>query len=423
MSAGAAAGGTKGALRLLDVLLAAYFVAAFLLTYTQADRALFFLGLLPLKPTLLFALLLGPLVLLALFRRPLPSGWSLGEALGANAGLVVPFAALAAVTLLSAAVLPETNWAEGGIYVFWVPAAFGMFLAAFLAGLLPPVARSLRLAAGLAIALLAATIAWDTVEPTFSRIPSRAAGVAREPNTAAFLLALSLCLALSFRRVERRDLVLIGLAVTAWVGTASRTGALMLALVLATYAGATLWGGSLARLRLRALAPIAVAALLALGGLATARWLAGRDTGMFALDAAQGRLTMLTGEQSVLTGNSERRELVALYWGKILEAPILGHGAGYSYSLPQGPHVRYLQEWANVGLPGLLSYLALLVFGFFTFRRRGDLAGQLMMVLIALWSCFSHGTLEQRAIPLALGLVAAASLPARSPAPSAGEAG
>ena len=404
---------------LIDRLAVAYFLVFFLLCYTQADRALYVLGLLPLKPTLLFALLVGPLVLLLLLSRR--TRWPLAAALGANAGLVLPFGTLAAVTLLAAAFGRETYWGEGGIYVFWVPAAFGMFLLAFIAGLAGPVARSLRLAATLAIVLLTATIAWDLVNPTFSRIPSRAAGVAREPNTAAFLLSLSLCLALNFRRFERRDLLVIALAFLGWVGTVSRTGALMLTITLGTYVAAMIWGGSWSRLKIKALLPAVLALALAGLGLVGARWLATRDSGMFSLAAAQGRLAMLTGEQRLLAGNEERRDLVALYWREILAAPVFGHGAGYSYSLPQGPHVRYLQEWANAGLPALAAYLGLLGLGFLTFRRRRDLSGQLLMVLIAVWSCFSHGTLEQRAIPLALGLVAAASLPAHGP--RAAEAG
>ncbi len=394
-----------------DRALAVYFAGGLALVFTQADRYLWGRGWLPLRPTVLFFLLIGPLAALVLVRAAARRE-AASEALGlltANLGLAAPFAALAAFNLLSS-LHPTANWSGKATYILLVPYDFLVFLVSMLLPLLPPVRRAIPAAGRLCVLLLALSVYWDALFPgSFSRIASRAAGLARDPNQAAFLMVLALALCLSFGRLLRRDLLLLGMTAVALVGTLSRAGVLLFASLLLVYAVAAALTAGWRTAVLRILVPLGVAAGLVGVGLVVAVSLGERGEGIFSLQANQERLDMFTGKESFLAGRNERLDLVVTFMEKVLEAPVVGHGAGYTYTQPQGPHNRYLQEWVNAGLGGVLSYVGFLAAAAWTFRRRGFAPGLAATLTVAVGSFFSHGILEQRAVPVSLGLLAAAS--------------
>ncbi len=399
---------------LVGAALLAYFDLTFLVSFTQAERWLAAEGLLPVEPTRLFPLLAAPLVALwaveslAAPRRP---RWTLGGALLANGAIVGPFLALAACHLL-AALRPGTYWAEGVVPVLLVPYDCGVFLIALVLGLCPPFARRLRWLGVLGVLVLAATIAIDFAMPAFfSKIPSRPAGIARDANTSAFLLVLGSSLALNYRRFEWRDLAVLVVAGLGVVATLSRAGLLLFIGLLAIYGWKLIPVGRLAAMRVGRLLGLGGVAAAVVAGIAAAAVFVSSERGVFSLPAAQARLEMLTGEVSFLAGQNERLGLIQFYGGEILRAPLLGRGAAFTYSQVQGPHVRYIQEWVNAGLPGLVAYVALMAGAIFIFRARRSDSGTAAALVIAAGSFFSHGILEQRGVPIVLGLLAAASLP------------
>lgn len=398
---------------LVEAALLLYFDLTFVVCFTQAERWLAAEGLLPVDPTRLFPLLAAPLVALWAVqaleaRRP---GWTLPDALLANLPIVGPFLALAVFNLL-AALRPDAYWDEGIVPILLVPYDCAIFLLALVLGLCPPFARRLRWLGVLAVLVLTATIAIDFLVPAFfAKIPSRPAGIARDANTAAFLLVLGASVALNYRRFERRDLAVLAVAGLGVVATLSRAGLLLFVGLLVIYGWKLIPVGRLAAMRVGRLVGLAAVAAALVAGIGVAAVLMSSQRGVFSLPAAQARLEMLTGRVSFLAGQSERLGLVEGYWQEVLKAPLLGRGAAFSYSQPQGPHMRYLQEWVNAGLPGLLAYVGLLAGAFFTFRARRCDAGTAAVMVIAADSFFSHGILEQRGVPIVLGLLAAASLP------------
>lgn len=398
---------------LVHVALLAYFDLTFVVCFTQAERWLGAEGLIPVDPTQLFPLLAAPLVALWAVEALEDRGknWTLPGALLANVGIVGPFLALA-VFHLFAALRPDAYWGEGIGPILLVPYDCGIFLLALILGLCPPFARRLRWLGALAVLVLAATIAIDFLVPAFfAKIPSRPAGIARDANTAAFLLVLGASLSLHYRRFERRDLAVLVVAGLGVVATLSRAGLLLFVGLLVIYGWKLIPVGRLAAMRLSRLFGLAVVAAALVAGVGVAALLMSSERGVFSLPAAQARLEMLTGRVSFLSGQSERLGLVQGYWQEILRSPILGRGAAFTYSQVQGPHMRYLQEWVNAGLPGLLAYVGLLAGSFFTFSVRRCEAGTAAVLVIAAGSFFSHGILEQRGVPIVLGLLAAASLP------------
>lgn len=397
---------------LIQAALLLYFDLIFLVSFTQAERWLGAEGLLPVDPTQLFPLLAAPLLALVAVqeieaRRP---RLTLQHAVAANVAIVGPFVALAVCHLL-ATLRPEAYWGEGIGPVLLVPYDCAIFLVALVLGLCPPFARRLRWLGTLAVLVLAATIAVDFAQPAFfAKIPSRPAGIARDANTAAFLLVLGAGLALSYRRLERRDLAVLAVAGLGVAATLSRAGLLLFCGLLAIYALKLVPPERLAAFRLGRLLGLAAMALALAAGFGLAAYLVNPDSGVFSLPAAQARLEMLTGKVSFLAGQNERLGLMQTYWQEILRAPFLGRGAAFSYAQPQGPHVRYLQEWVNAGLPALIAYVALLAGAFFVFHRRHCERGTVAVLVIAAGSFFSHGILEQRGVPIVLGLLASASL-------------
>jgi O-antigen ligase len=73
--------------------------------------------------------------------------------------------------------------------------------------------------------------------------------------------------------------------------------------------------------------------------------------------------------------------------------------------MPHLPHNLYLQQWVNNGIPGVVSFLALLLFAYRTFRRRNYRNGQAFVIVTTVGAAFSHNILDQRPFLMLLGIL------------------
>jgi len=321
--------------------------------------------------------------------------------LRANLSVLVPLAAIVVISWVGA-FLPGSYIDEGPRWVLY-PTYDAMVV---VLAMLLPVRQSHRahLHGYLAVALLilAASVFTDTVRPgTFSDIGDRAAGFAVNPNTAAFVM-LALCSTIvSFDRIRTRDLALIAVTSIGVFATLSRGGGILLAFFLVAY---TLRTGR-ARFH-RLVLGLAGICIVGAGVVLAARSLASRSP-MF-MASSDSRFAMLFGGRrergSPLNDNIRTEALTsALQHGA--ESPVMGHGTGFTYRLPVGPHNIYVQQWVNNGVLGLIAYVWLLLAAARLFRQRQSGSGMVFIGLVAIHGLFSHNVLEDRAFIALLGIL------------------
>ncbi len=398
------------------------FATLFLLSFTQTDRLLGRVGLLPVGPVWLFLLVGVPLAGCAV-------AWDLSaprngrQILGLIAGalpVIVPFAALVAVALLWS-LHPTANWSEGGHHILLLPFDFAVFSLSLLIGNLVIIRARLSQLGIMAGSLLAVTVVADVISPgLFSNQMSRAAGVAENSNLAAFLTLSAACLALSYGRSLSRDLAVFGLTGLAVLMTFSRTGMLLYLALLLVYL--IILGLFRPRSSSRRIwVPVAFVFMVLALGLGVARLLVSLEVGVFSRSVARQRVGMLTDLESFVEDDDDRLGLVRSYGELIATAPLAGHGTGYSYGLVWGPHNRFLQAWTNLGFPGFLAYCGLLLGALALFVSYRWSPGLAYLAILAGWSFFSHGVLEQRSVPMMLGLLTAAAVCERRSKAAGGE--
>lgn len=388
------------------------FALLLVLFYPQADQYLARTVGLPLPPTLLFFVLAAPLLAAVawreatLRRRASP----LLAALARGVAGWGPLAVLAVISLLWA-LHPGAFWQGGLRYIFLPTYDVAVLLSLLAVGTLPAVRGSWRRWLTLAFLALFLTTLWDVLAPgTFSKQMGRAAGLAGNANASAALLVASCAALLEPAALRRRDGLLLAATAVGVLATLSRSGVVLLALLVAGYllALAVALRQRPARSALRRLAPMVLSIALALGA---ALVLAQEGVGMFERPTARARIGMLTGERSVMSSDEGRFVLLRRGWEQVSSAPIVGHGTGASYRGGRGSHNVYLDLWAQFGLAGLLAYLAFLAGGTWVFARRRFVPGLLLMPVIVFWGLFQHGLLDERGLMMLYGLLLAVSAP------------
>ncbi len=65
----------------------------------------------------------------------------------------------------------------------------------------------------------------------------------------------------------------------------------------------------------------------------------------------------------------------------------------------------YLEQLVNNGVPGLLSYIWLLVAGYWLFRRRDFTSGKVFVGVITVYGLFSHTVLGERPFQMLYGML------------------
>ena len=196
--------------------------------------------------------------------------------------------------------------------------------------------------------------------------------------------------ALGFQTMTLRDGVLIALATVTVFLTFSRSGYLMFAVILLCYFGLQwLRGDGYRRIKVAFLG-----FLLLLGLAALLPWLLAEA---MRIDVFRNILTqrlafflsVFGGEVSTVVQES-RVQLIPLYLGLIEQAPIFGHGTGFSRFQEAPAHNIYLKLWAEYGIVGLGLYLWWLASLFTAFLRRGAYSGLLLVGYLLMAGVFSH---------------------------------
>jgi O-antigen ligase len=246
------------------------------------------------------------------------------------------------------------------------------------------------------------SVFYDLAYPgTFSVVGSRAAGFVGNPNLSALTTLLLLSMVVRFERIHLLDLTFILLAFLAVYATLSRGGMLMFGLFVLVYVYLTGHGN---RLRQLVWVPIIGAIMIPLGMSAMTQLTASSE--MFTADNAQRRLATLSlDSEAVYESDDIRLSLLPTYIRLIDQAPLLGHGTGFTQSMPFGPHNMYLSFWVNNGLIGLLLYLWFLFALFWLARRRAFWSGAVFALLAFAGGFFNHTIFQMPSFLILAGLV------------------
>jgi O-antigen ligase len=392
---------------LLSTLWRAYGLVVFSVFFSVADQPLGRTGVLPLSPTLSAVLVLVPFLIAATF-RDLRSRTSIHLVRPIRDNLIplLPFASIVFFSLMLS-VLPDAFWEEEGKWIFLIAYGFAItLLAIFIPGV-----TSLRPAIPWCIISALSLLLWSlwqdlSVPGTYSAIGQRAAGFPGNANFAALVTVMLCAASLDFNRRGSgwRDLLIITLGILMVLGTMSRSGALNLTALIGVYLYYRLVHDGF---RLQETIRLGTGLVATVTVLITAIPLFTSD-----LAGLQGstRLTRLLNNQQIDDGSSETRLFaVTDSLRRINQSPVLGHGTGYSRTMPHLPHNLYLQQWVNNGVPGVASFIALLLLSYRTFKKRSHRNGQAFVIATALGAAFSHNILDQRPFLMLLGILLGSS--------------
>ena len=314
--------------------------------------------------------------------------------------VLLPFLGL--VMLGFATSLLPGAYLEGGSTkeVFILGYRFLMFAGAIVTAVLLWSTRW-RLVLRLVLLVYVGSVLWDLAYPgTFSGVGSRASGFARNPNQAALTITLMTLMAVRYARVHALDLAILLLGFLAVFATLSRSGLLIFAVFVLNYLYFT---GRGQRLRQLVWIPVAALVLVPLAGFAISS-LTGRFE-IFGDPNAQRRLaTFALSNEAVYATDDVRLSLVPQYLALIDQAPLLGHGTGFSGSLPYGAHNMYLELWVNNGLFGMLLYLWLLLGLFGLAWKRGFPPGMALAQVLTVDGFFNHGSIQMGPVLILAGL-------------------
>lgn len=388
-----------------------YSTCTLILFFCVADQALGHAGLLPTNATVLCAALITPFVVhtsvpnrtLGILHTPL------AYSLWANRSTTLSLFILSLVAL-SLSVLPTSYWGENGKWIAVVPYDAAIAIGSLSLGFSGWITRHLPSIILASLIALAGSIWYDMLHPgTFAEISNRAAGFPGNANFAA-LTAVVLCSAglhlgeysgSSYpRRSLTLDMLILVSTFTVVTMTMSRSGLLNFSMVVSMFIFFRLFR-SRSSLRQRVKEVTAATCVIAIASTIIV-WLSAAS----ASGNQDNRLIRFLNNQQVDDGSAGTR-LAAVHDSirLIEEAPILGHGTGFSRTMNELPHNMYLQQWVNNGLLGIVAYLCLLGSAFMTFFSRGYRNGQMLILSAAVGGIFSHNVLDLRPFLMLLGIM------------------
>lgn len=252
-----------------------------------------------------------------------------------------------------------------------------------------------------AFGVIAATVFVDVVDPgTFSLTSDRAAGIATNPNTAAFLLVVLCCAIVSFDEVRPLDLAVVVVTTLGVLATLSRGGVVMLAVVLLWYGVLVVKSGWRRGTRF-ALGYATALVLLGAGTYGAMQRLLEQE--LFATGTS--RIHILRDRERLFDPQESRIAVAITSWNLIRESPLVGYGSGFTYKMPVGPHNIFLSRWLDNGLFGFVTVVWLFGAMAVTFFRRRSKAGLVFTAVITLEGFFSHNLFEERVFFLLLGVL------------------
>jgi O-antigen ligase len=384
-----------------------YALVIFALFFSVADQPLGRAGTLPLSPTLSAVVALVPFLIAAMFRDlHLRTSTHLVRPIRDNLVALFSFALIVFFSL-ALSILPDSFWQDDGKWVFLITYGFVITLLAIFVPCIAALRPLIPWYIITALALLLWSLWQDLAVPgTYASIDQRAAGFPGNANFSA-LVAVMLCAAsLDFNRKSSgwRDLLVISLGALMIAGTMSRSGLVNLLVLVGIYLYYRLLHDGF---RLQETVRLGV-------GIVATAFILGTVIPLYtgSLAGLQGstRLTRFLNNEQVDDGSAETRlYAVTDSLRRINESPIVGHGTGYSRTMPHLPHNLYLQQWVNNGVPGVASFIALLLFAYRTFKRRNYRNGQAFIIVTAVGAAFSHNILDQRPFLMLFGILLGSS--------------
>lgn len=206
------------------------------------------------------------------------------------------------------------------------------------------------------LSFLIYSIFWDLNDPEFkSQVADRASGFPGNPNASALITAMLVAMCVRYDRVYFTDLIILFAGGIAIFLTLSRGGLFTYAIFSLIYLYFTGQGNRIKQLMI---APVVVLITVPIAVFSVDYLVS--STEMFQGENAQRRLqTFSFGSESegVYDTDNIRLGLIPQYLALIDEAPIFGHGSGFSRSMPFRPHNMYLEFWVNNGIISLICYI------------------------------------------------------------------
>ncbi|MDA3875822.1 MAG: O-antigen ligase family protein [Halothiobacillus sp.] len=264
--------------------------------------------------------------------------------------------------------------------------------------------RRIQAAFAMLAVIATALNVYDFLDPLFTNVPGRAAGLYVNANIAGHFIAMAMVAGVELIPRRWRLLFVLGCGVGVLL-TFSRAAWILWG-VAVLWLG---WQGYIGLVRNRlfsmvlgAVIGIGFIGLVFTGGLGD--YIAG---GSFAshLDAnTQARLGI--GASSLSGHSAHLREALIFDSLRIgSEAPLVGHGLGHTaeWQFPVGPHNMYLLFFVEGGIPGLLLYLALMVL----LWRYSAGVGKVVALQLIVAGIFTHNQLDQPAFLIMMAFVVA----------------
>jgi hypothetical protein len=273
--------------------------------------------------------------------------------------------------------------------------------AVYLMSILPKYAQITAIAAVTAIFGVVLNL-WDFLDPLFSTVPGRAAGLYENPNISGKMIALLMIAGVTAvpARLRLWYLLFCGIGVLA---TFSRSAWLVWA------AGAFLWlSKEQWKEGYKWVAGGLFAFLLGMGSL----WVI--------FSGSLGELVVDTPMEQYLTPNTaarlgigalalsgdaadERKDLAVESLKEWSDAPLIGHGLGYTsiWQMAQRPHNMYLLYLVEGGAVGLVLYLYLM----WILWRGSSGPVRILAYQLIISSLFTHNNLEQPAVIMMMAFI------------------
>ena len=398
---------------LRSLFLFSYTSALLILFFSVADQALGHAGKLPTGATVLCLVSLTPFIFLLTLKH-LRHSYVQGPitVLRQNAAVLVPFSVVA-LSALTLSALPGAFWSEGAKWILLIPYGLCITTAATIMGRFSTTSSAVKLSALGSLLLLASSVWYDTLHPgTFAPITNRPAGFSGNANFSSLVAVIVCAGAIDLGTPKGRvtpkanqtsvvlNLILLLLTFSIVCMTMSRSGLVVFLALLGIAIYYRFFKSGLSRSRIASeIVIICLAAVIALGFAVTFAQLSSSTQG-------KSRLVRLLNNQQVDDGSAGTR-LDAVVEGieLIEEAPLLGHGTGFSRTMSELPHNIYLQQWINNGALGLITYLGFLICSMVTFAKRGCRNGIALIIVAAVGGLFSHNILDQRPFLLMLGVL------------------
>jgi O-antigen ligase len=393
--------------RFVSLLWFFYGLIVFTTFFCVADQPLTRNGILPLPATAAALVAVLPFSVLVFLGGTLRGNpLSFLQPTVKNRAPLLAFFLIALFSLLLST-LPGAFWDEGGKWIFLVSYGFILCLLAQYVALNKTIQKSFPVYTLCALGLLIYSLWCDMNVPgTFSDPNNRPAGFPGNANYAA-LVGVTLCAAsLRYERGKPmlQDVVFLVTTAILVIGTMSRSGIVNYTMLLSTFLYYRFAYGGIA---LKDVVRFVVGLAIAIGVVAA---IGMRNEESFAFLSKESRITRFLNNEQVDDGSAASRLAAATDSLRLIEeSPIFGHGTGHARTMQELPHNLYLQQWVNNGLFGLLSYLLLLLTGFFTFLSRRCRPGQALMAVATVGSLFSHNVLDQRPFLILFGFLLGAS--------------